>query len=169
MLKNWLAALLLSAIAYPASSQTIFTYGDHKADAKDFLRAYNRNNQQPSSPKAMKEYLDLYINSRLKIREAYDRRYDTLPQIKNEVENLRNQVIENYMNDPAIIERMTNEAFRRSLKDIHVGHIFVPVANNDDTAAARAQIDAAYSRLQKGENFSVVAVQTSADPKHRRS
>ena len=47
------------------------------------------------------EYLDLYINSRLKIREAYDRRYDTLPQIKNEVENLRSQIIENYMSDPA--------------------------------------------------------------------
>ncbi|MEI2737818.1 MAG: hypothetical protein V9F01_03425 [Chitinophagaceae bacterium] len=39
--------------------------------------------------KAISDYLDLYINSRLKIREAYDRKYDTLPQIKTEVENLR--------------------------------------------------------------------------------
>ena len=167
MLKNWLAALFLSAIAYSASSQTIFTYGDHKADAKDFLRAYNRNNQQPSSPKAMKEYLDLYINSRLKIREAYDRRYDTLPQIKNEVENLRNQVIENYMNDPAIIDRMTAEAFQRSLKDVHAAHIFVSVKNEAgivDTAAAQKKLAEITGRLSKGQDFLKIAQELSDDP-----
>ena len=71
-----------------ASAQTLFTYGKYTADAKDFLRAYNKNNTQPATnkAKAISDYLDLYINSRLKIREAYERGYDTLPQIKTEVE-----------------------------------------------------------------------------------
>ena len=113
------------------TSQTLFTYGKYKADAKEFLRAFNKNNQQPTANRsqAIKEYLDLYINSRLKIREAYDRGYDTLPNIKNEIENLRSQVIENYMSDPAAISRLTKEAFKRSLKDIHVAHIFISLKN----------------------------------------
>ena len=167
MTKNWLTALLIFAIVFPASSQTLFTYGNHKADAKDFLRAYNRNNQQPSSPKAMREYLDLYINSRLKIREAYDRRYDTLPQIKIEVENLRNQVIENYMNDPAVIDRMTKEAFQRSLKDVHSAHIFISLKNANgaiDTVAAQKKLNEVTGRLAKGEDFMTIAQQLSDDP-----
>lgn len=167
MTKNWLTALFIFAIVSPASSQTLFTYGDQKADAKDFLRAYNRNKQQPSSPGAIREYLDLYINSRLKIREAYDKRYDTLPQIKTEVENLRNQVIENYMDDPAVIDRMTKEAFQRSLKDVHAAHIFISLKNANgaiDTAAAQKKLNEITGRLAKGEDFMTVAQQLSDDP-----
>ena len=128
---KWLTALIFSCTISSAFSQTLFTYGKYKAEAPDFLRAFNKNNQLPASEKekAMKEYLDLYINSRLKIREAYDRGYDTLPHIKNEIENLRNQVIENYMSDPDAINRMTREAFQRSQKDIHVAHIFISFKN----------------------------------------
>src|SRR5690606_20756861 len=92
---------------------------------------FNKNNQSGDAgrEKAVREYLDLYINSRLKIREAYDRGYDTLPHIKGEIESLRNQVIENYMSDPKAMERLTKEAYERSLKDIHAAHIFVSFKN----------------------------------------
>ena len=84
MKKNWLTAILILFALVNVNSQTLFTYGKYKADAKEFLRAFNKNNQQPASnkSKAIREYLDLYINSRLKIREAYDRGYDTLPAHK---------------------------------------------------------------------------------------
>ena len=166
MSKTFLAVIAFLVFSQHSFSQTLFTYGNQSVSADEFLKAYHKNNTQPVADKhkAMKDYLDLYINSKLKVQEAYDRRYDTLPQVKVEVNNLRNQIIESYMSDPETMNRLTKEAFQRSLKDIHVGHIFVPVANNDDTASARAKIDAAYSRLQKGENFSAVAVQTSADP-----
>ena len=113
------------------SAQTLFTYGSHAVDAKDFLRAYNKNNNTPAGNKAksISDYLDLYIRSRLKIQEAYDRRYDTLPKIAMEVANLRTQIAENYMSDPDMVKRMTNEAFQRSLKDIHVAHIFISFRN----------------------------------------
>ena len=133
MKKICLTAIILSFALIQAYSQTLFTYGNYKADAKDFLRAFNKNNQANGTDKnrAIKEYLDLYINSRLKIREAYDRRYDTLPGVLSEIENLRSQVIENYMSDPDAINRLTKEAFQRSLKDIHAAHIFISLKNAD--------------------------------------
>ncbi len=169
MKKKWLTAIILSCIMISASSQTLFTYGNSKADAKDFLRAFNKNNQQTPANKnrAMKEYLDLYINSRLKIREAYDKGYDTLPHIKAEIENLRNQVIENYMNDPETINKLTKEAFQRSLKDIHAAHIFISFKNANgmvDTTAARQKLDEVVKRLIKKEDFLAVAQQFSDDP-----
>ena len=84
-MKKSIAALTIACfILLSASSQTLFTYGKYKADVNDFLNAYNKNNPGPTTnkSKAVNEYLTLYINSKLKIREAYDRRFDTLPQKK---------------------------------------------------------------------------------------
>jgi peptidyl-prolyl cis-trans isomerase SurA len=169
MKNNWLTAILILFALVNVNSQTLFTYGKYKADAKEFLRAFNKNNQQPAVNKsrAIKDYLDLYVNSRLKIREAYDRGYDTLPNIKNEIENLRNQVIENYMSDPEAISRLTKEAFKRSLKDIHLAHIFISLNNASgipDTAASRKKLDEVSKRLARGEDFLKVAQQYSDDP-----
>lgn len=169
MIKNYLLTIIICSITVTASSQTLFTYGPHKADAKEFLKAFNKNNQQPAATKAkaMQDYLDLYINSRLKIQQAYDRGYDTLPQITSEVENLRNQVIENYMSDPEAINKLSKEAFQRSLKDIHAAHIFISFTTptgTTDTLTARKKLNEAVSRLAKGEDFLLVAQQLSDDP-----
>jgi peptidyl-prolyl cis-trans isomerase SurA len=169
MNKRWLLALLTFCFAFTATSQTIFTYGKYSADAKDFLRAYNKNNSQPvaNKAKAIREYLDLYINSRLKIQEAHDRQYDTLPQIKSEVENLRAQIIESYMSDPEAMNRLTKEAFQRSLKDIHVAQIFIAFTNaagGMDTLRARQRLDDVLAKLNNKEDFLKVAEQFSDEP-----
>lgn len=166
---KWLTAFIFSFTLFNASSQTLFTYGNHKADARDFLRAFNKNNQSGDAgrEKAVREYLDLYINSRLKIREAYDRGYDTLPHIKGEIESLRNQVIENYMSDPKAMERLTKEAYERSLKDIHAAHIFVSFKNANgatDINVAKNKLAEIERRLAKKEEFMSVARQLSDDP-----
>ncbi|MGC4035386.1 MAG: peptidylprolyl isomerase [Chitinophagaceae bacterium] len=152
-----------------AGAQTLFTYGSYSVDAKDFLRAFEKNNTNVNANRsqAIKDYLDLYIRSRLKIQEAYSRHYDTLPQLNAEVENLRQQIIDNYMNDPESFNKLVKEAFTRSQKDIHVAHIFISAKKADgtiDTVAAKQKADEAYQRLQKGEDFLKVAEQYSDDP-----
>jgi len=171
MKKNWLAAIIICFLTLPASSQTLFTYGKYKTDASDFLRAFNKNNQQSAGNRgtAIREYLDLYINSRLKIREAYDKGYDTLPQIRAEVDNLRSQIVENYMSDPKANDRLTKEAFQRSLKDIHVAHIFIAEDANTDTAVTRRKLSEVEKRLAKGEDFQAVAQEYSNDPSVREN
>ena len=79
-MKKLLTALCLAA-AFSAPAQTLFTYGKEKVSADDFLRAFQKNNQGAVTEKTLKEYLDLYIASRLKIKEAKAKGYDTLPQL----------------------------------------------------------------------------------------
>jgi peptidyl-prolyl cis-trans isomerase SurA len=169
MEKKWLTAILFSCVLSQASAQTLFTYGPYKADAKEFLKAFNKNDAQTSKDRnrAMKEYLDLFVNSRLKIREAYDRGYDSLPHIKSEIENLRSQVIENYMSDPETLNRLTKEALQRSQKDIHAAHIFISFKNANgvvDSMAARKKMDDVLNRLARKEDFLKVAQELSDDP-----
>ena len=152
-----------------ASSQTLFTYGGQAVDAKEFLRAFNKNNKNPSSAKAkaMSDYLGLYINSKLKVREAVERRFDTIPEIKSEMESLRSQVIENYMSDSQSEEKLLNEAFQRSQKVIHVAHIFISFKNSAglvDSAAAFKKLKNIQDKLKQGANFLTLAQQESEDP-----
>jgi peptidyl-prolyl cis-trans isomerase SurA len=170
MNKNWPLLLIACFIMAVGSSQTLFTYGDYSADAKDFLHAFNKNNTVTSTgnkAQAMRDYLDLYITSRLKVREAYNRGYDTLPQIKSDIENLRSQIIDNYLNDPEMADKLLKEAFQRSQKDIHTSHIFISFINKvgvADTAAAGKITNDIYEKLKKGEDFFKLAQQYSSDP-----
>lgn len=169
MKKFYFAALIALCCTLPASAQTLFTYGGTPVDAKEFLKAYNKNNSQPVTDKAksIREYLDLYIKSKLKISQAYERKYDTLPQLKLEVANLRTQIAENYMTDPEVMIRLSKEAFQRSLQDVHAAHIFIAFKNGIgivDTLAAQKKKDDIAARLQKGEDFATVAKQFSDDP-----
>jgi peptidyl-prolyl cis-trans isomerase SurA len=166
-MKRLLFVVLFLTCVTVLKAQTLFTYGRYSVDVKEFLRAYNKNNTAKITDRerSVKDYLDLYIRSRLKVREAYDRRYDTLPQIRTEIENLRTQIMENYMADPEMTARMTSEAFDRSQKDVHVAHIFISFRNANgiiDTAAAIRKRDEILNRLKK-EDFSVVARQSSDD------
>ena len=168
MNKKWLTLALACCVAIYSNAQTLFSYGKNTVDAVDFLNAYEKNNIAPDhTAKNMDSYLQLYINSRLKIKEAYDRGYDTLAQQIEDLANLRSQIIDNYMNDPEILDNLVMEAFHRSQKDIHVAHIYIgfPITNgNEDTSAAFKKITDAYSLLKKGKDFASVAQQFSEDP-----
>jgi len=169
MSKKLFVLAVASFFTMAAWSQTLFTYGSHSVDAKDFLRAFEKNNTSTNTNKgeAIKEYLDLYIRSRLKIQEAYSRRLDTLAQLQTEVDNLRQQIVENYLNDPESFNKLVNEAFQRSQKDIHVAHIFISSKKADgttDSVTAKQKAAEAYALLEKGEDFSKVAALYSTDP-----
>src|SRR5262245_8842086 len=98
--QSFILALLL-AISFSLTGQTLFTYANKSVSSKEYLKAFNKVYPPPVVDKAKKvrEYLDLYINSKLKIHEATSRGYDSLPGFVEEFTTLRNQVIENYMSD----------------------------------------------------------------------
>jgi len=160
--------LLFICVAFHAQSQTLFTYGKYSVDKKEFLRAYEKNNTQPVTNRAqsVKDYLQLYINSRLKIREAYVSGFDTLSSIKNEVDNLRSQIVDNYMTDPTVTARLMKEAFQRSQTDLRVSQIFIATSKGErqlDTAAAQRKLEDVLAQLKQGKDFGTVAQQYSDD------
>ena len=156
-------------IASSLSAQTLFTYADKSVSASEYTKAFNKVYPAPVADKAkkMRNYLDLYINSKLKIHEAMSRGYDTMPGFVEEYTALRNQVIENYMNDAQSLNALVNEAFDRSQKDIKVQHIFIPYysgVNYSDSPVVKIKMQEAYMELQSGKSFDDVALKFSADP-----
>lgn len=148
------------------SAQTLFTYGNQEVSKQEFLRAFNKNsNGEAPTEQAYREYLDLYIRFKLKVQAAYDKKLDTLPAQRAELESFRNQVIESFLNDNSVVQPLVDEAFTRSQKDIHLAHIFIPLDPNNpaDTARAYKRAADAYNELMRGSDFGNVARIYSAD------
>ena len=96
-------------------SQTLFTFGTHKVDESAFLHAYNKNKTiTTNSSQALRDYLSLYINFKLKVQAARDIHLDTLPSMIADLQNFRSQIQDKYLKDEKEVNRLVDEAFLRS-------------------------------------------------------
>ena len=143
------------AIGSPAIfSQALITYGNNSISREEFLKAYNKN-KTPVTDKeqALREYAELYSNFKLKVKAARDLRIDTLSHLSYDIDNFRQQVVENYLSDEKGLKRLMDEAFARSSKDIRVIHFSIPVNENaspDDTLKASQAINELAASLKSG-------------------
>ncbi|HEY4110519.1 peptidylprolyl isomerase [Puia sp.] len=156
--------LLLSGV----SAQTLFTVDHNPVSKEEFLKAYNKNNtgQKPTSA-SYRDYLELYIRYKLKVRAAYDAQLDTLPGQRMELQNFRSQVAESYLKDETSLDRLVKEAYQRGQKDMHLSHILITLPKSPspvDTARAYEKAMSAYTALKKGRKFAEMAMLFSEDP-----
>src|ERR1700761_4761946 len=100
--------LLLSGI----HAQTLFSVDGTSVTKDEFLKAYNKNNNgQKPTDKSYRDYLDLYIRYKLKVKAAYDAELDTLPSQRTELQNFRAQVAETYLKDQNSLDKLIKEVF----------------------------------------------------------
>ena len=158
-------------ISFSLSAQTLFYYGNDSVSVNEFLRAYNKNNTGTKTEKAVKDYLNLYIASKLKVKEARQRGYDTLPQMVSDIDNLRRQILPAYLDDKAELAKLVEEAFIRSQKNIHLAHIFISFVQNGrvDSAASLKKVAEVQTQLQSGADFGDVAKKYSDDPSAKQN
>ncbi len=156
MKKFFIYCAISISILSDSFAQTLFTYGSSETSTAEFLRAYNKNKPAAvDKAKAMREYLDLYTNFKLKVKAAQDLKLDTLTQIKYDVENFKEQIAGNYMNDEVGLQLLVEEATNRSLKDIHVLYFSVPIATGakpEDTLKAYKAVNELYASLSLKTN-----------------
>jgi peptidyl-prolyl cis-trans isomerase SurA len=164
-MKTKLLCIILTIAASDfANAQTLFTYGTHSVSKKEFLDAYNKNPDTTANrTQSLKDYLDLYINFRLKLQAAYDEKANTNADLISEAENFKGQLAENYINKQADINQLLHEAFLRSQKDILIQQVFVQSPAGSDTIRAYVTIQKAYSDLKTGKSFEEVSAMYSTD------
>ena len=154
-MKKILLLLAVAGFTNTLYAQTIFTYGNNAVDKAEFLRAYNKNKTPvENKEKALREYLDLYIKFKLKVKAAMELQLDTLPQLQYDAQSFRSQIEDSYLNNEKAVNDLLGEAFNRSQKDMHVLHFFIPVDANAvaaDTLNAFKSINAFYTGLAGGK------------------
>ena len=163
-IKNFIITCAVAACTcMQLQAQNLFTYGKYNVSKDDFLKAYNKNPDTTGSrADKLKEYLDMYINFRLKLQAAYDEKLNTDESLKAEADNFKNQLTENFINEQANLTSLIKEAFNRSQKDILLSQIFIPSKKGEDSTAAWQQINDALAAL-KSNSFETVADKYNTD------
>lgn len=146
-MKNLIVAafLLVSGLVLGQrqNNDVLFTVDNTPITANEFIRVYNKNLDlvKDESQKDIDNYLELYINYQLKLKEARRLKLDEDPSYKREFESYKKQLLKNYISDAEVTEELIKEAYNRMSYDINASHILVRIdAAEKDTAIAYNKI-----------------------------
>ncbi len=172
----FLAAMLLNgSIAFAQTSDpVIMTIAGEKVSRSEFEYSYNKNNSEGViDKKTVPEYVDLFINYKLKVKAAHDAKLDTLTSFKNEYKSYRDQQIRPTMINDADVEAEAQKIYKETQQKIDnnggmlkVAHILVLLKQKDSDAqqkAAKNRIDSIFKALKKGADFAELAKKCSDD------
>lgn len=174
--KSLLVALLVAATTASAQTAdpTIMTINGKDVPRSEFEYSYNKNNSETVvDKKSVDEYIDLFVNYKLKVMAADEAGIDTTKAFRDEFRMYRDQQIRpSFINDNDV-EREARTIYEDTRKRIDGNgglvrprHILVSLKQNatkaqSDSALVRA--DSIYNALIKGADFAELAQRCSDD------
>lgn len=142
-----------------AQNEVLFTVGDTKVKKSEFEYIYKKNNftnKADYSRKSLEDYLNLYVNFRLKVKEATNQGLDNNDHFKDELSTYEKQLLDSYV-EKDILEKLVKQEYERSKTDVNLSQIFFQVNGNDNEQAALQKAEAALKNIKSGTPFDVVA------------
>ncbi len=162
------AFLCFTAAAQTQDDPVLMQIAGSKVTRSEFLNIYQKNNVKGEviDKKSLDEYVELFINFKLKVKEAEELGMDTITSFVNELGGYRKQLAQKYLVDEEVDSLLIKEAYDRMQKDIRASHILIKCdagASPKDTLAAYNKIVELRNRILKGEKFDKVARKSSDD------
>jgi len=104
--------------------------------------------------------MELFINFKLKVKEARELKMDTVSKFKTELDGYRSQLARPYLTDSDMLNGLIREAYGRQCQEIRAKHILIKceqLASAEDTLRAFNRILALRDRIVAGADFATVA------------
>ena len=179
-----------SLLGIAQEDRVLMTINGEPIMASEFLYIYEKNNQESSlEKKTMDEYLELFVNFKLKVTEAKAQGVDTTEAFKKELAGYRAQATPKYMQDDEAIDSLVVLSYNRMARIRKASHIAVQCPMDADSAtvaAAEAKINELRERVTVGlpkevkkgrkkvtvrepEEFAGVAVLYSEEPSAKQT
>ncbi|MDR9399580.1 MAG: peptidylprolyl isomerase [Salibacter sp.] len=161
------------ATAQVKKSATILKVEDEEITVHEFERIYNKNNNKTTvDKKTVSEYMDLFINFKLKVREAETMGLDTSKAFQKELGSYIDQLQKPYLTDQEYIDHLVKEGYERMQKDVNASHILFRIPKNptpEDTLKAYKTAMKVYNKAKSGVDFEVLAAEHSQDPSAQKN
>ena len=159
---------LSTIFAQPDPDLTLITIAGRDISVGEFDRIYRKNNNDNVTQKqTVEEYLDMFINFKLKVIEAEELGMDTTSTFLDEFNSYKKQLAQPYLTNPELTEKYSLEAYERMNEEINASHIMVRLNENplpEDTLKAFEKLMEIRSKVLAGEDFETLARATSDDP-----
>ena len=151
----------------------IMTINGVDVPRSEFEYSFNKNNGDGViDKKTVEEYVDLFVNYKLKVAAALDAKMDTIQSFKDEFALYRDQLVRpTFVTDEEVVaearnmyDRMAENIGTKGL--VRPAHILLRLstrATDKEQSVARQRIDSIYQALQAGADFAELARKVSQD------
>lgn len=171
---GFLVTLLLTsftAIDCNRASKTLAEIGDEKITLGEFEKQYLKTigNIDTARNKPMEEkmqFLNLYINFRLKVKDARERGLLNSPEMQKEIDEYKRNFAPTFLIDMEVVEPELKKLYDRKKEEVRASHILINLPETptiEDSIAAFQLADSVIQKLENGENFETIADQYSQD------
>lgn len=167
-------AMPLCMVAQTQDDPGVMTINGQQVPRSEFEYSYNKNNSEGViDKKSVDEYVDLFINYKLKVAAAVDAQLDTLSSFKSEFAQYRDQQVRPTLVTDADVENKAHDIYEQTKKSIgprglvKPAHILLLVkasATAEERDKAKVRIDSINNALKGGADFAEMAKQFSQDP-----
>ena len=158
--------LSITSIYSQDNSSILFSIDNEPVYVQEFVNGYEKSTKQVSNSKnSIDEYLKLFVDFKLKVKEARTLGLDTLANFKKEVDKYKEDLVLPYLKDESVTKNLVLEAYNRLQKEVNVSHILIfSNAKNRDTISIYNKLVEARNLILNGGSFNDVAKKYSQDP-----
>ena len=155
------------------AQEAVLTVGEESVSLADFEHIFLKNNRDSIiTEAALDEYMELFINFKLKVQAAEALGMDTVETFQKELAGYRTQLARPYLTNNELLDELVRQAWERKQEEVRARHILVSCsaqANRADTMKAWKRANAMRTRILNGEDFEAVALSKagSDDPSVR--
>ncbi len=159
---------ILGLVFVISSAQSVLTIDDQDIPLEEFKSIFYKNNHDTTITREyLEEYMDLFVNFKLKVREAEELGLDTNPVFIKELEGYRKQLAKPYLKNNEFDTHMLTESYNRICKDINASHILIATNENatdkEERDAYEKAIEIRKSIIEGKISFSEAAKNNSDD------
>lgn len=159
------AAIGAALLAVAAKDPVLMKINGKDIHLSEFEYLYNKNNQQQIEKETLEQYVDRFVNYKLKVADAEAERIDTLPSFKAEFDGYRTELVKPFLEDTTVNDRLVKEAYARMQQNVDVDHLMLPLGKDfEDNKKQLARLDSIKKCIENGEDFGALAQKFSIDP-----
>ena len=141
-MKKIVLSLLFSVSALLITAQNVLIIDDQNISLDEFKNVFYKNNNNIEFTKEyLDEYMNLFVNFKLKVKEAEDLNLDTIQSFKTELDGYRKQLAKPYLKNQEFDSNMLSEAYDRMKQDIKASHILIAIDENSTIQEERLAYD----------------------------
>ncbi|WP_340113121.1 peptidylprolyl isomerase [Maribellus mangrovi] len=167
---SFVAICISTFMLFAQEDEILLTIDGEPVTKAEFEYIYSKNNNNVFSEadkKSPEDYLDLFIDFKLKVIEAENLKMDTSKSFINELAGYRNEIAAPYLTDSSFDEQLVKDTYDRMTREVDASHILLrldPNATPEQEQEVLDKINAIRQKILRGRDFGDAAVEYSEDP-----
>ncbi len=158
----------------PSDGDVLARYRGGVVTADEFHDRYARSTPGPDADSldAVRDFLERYVNFKLKVLDARERGMHLDSAIVSEMSTYRSQLARPYLIERLIVDSLARQLYERQKVELNASHILKLVDQFDepgDTLEAYRAMEALADSIEAGADFNALALRHSDDPSARQN